>query len=146
MAMRRTACACTVFGLITAIGGCRQPLGVDLVPVSGHVTLDGRPLTGVAIVFAPDGKAGNKGPASIGWLDVNGRYDVRSVRGYAGAVPGPQRIYFVDPAVNASADDTRPAGLPASLLAPDSSQLTTTVDSSGPNSRDFALSSKGTPP
>jgi len=119
---------------------------VDLVPVSGHVTLDGRPLTGVAIVFAPDGTAGNKGPASIGWLDVNGRYDMRSVRGYSGAVPGPQRIYFVDPAVNASADDARPAGLPTSLLAPDSSQLTATVDSSGPNSRDFALSSTGTPP
>lgn len=146
MIMRLTAYGCSIFGLIAAIGGCSPPLGVELVPVSGRVTLDGWPLTGVAIVFAPDGKAGNKGPASIGWLDVNGRYDVRSVRGYAGAVPGPQRIYFVDPAVNASADDTRPAGLPASLLAPDSSQLTTTVDSSGPNSRDFALSSKGTPP
>jgi hypothetical protein len=74
-----------------AAGGCGpNRAGVPpLAPVTGTVTLDGRPLPGVGVVFT----AGS-GQSSFGKTDAEGRYELRFVRGLKGAVIGPSRVWF----------------------------------------------------
>jgi hypothetical protein len=63
--------------------GCGES-GPDLAPVSGRVTLDGRPLDPADVVFQPDDM---KSP-SFGRTNSDGRYDLAYKRGVAGALVG----------------------------------------------------------
>lgn len=64
------------------------------VPVSGTVTLDGKPLAGANITFVPETQAGFKG--AIGRTDDSGKYelntDVGGGKSSKGAIPGKYRI------------------------------------------------------
>jgi hypothetical protein len=59
--------------------GCGGP-GYKLAPVSGRVTLNGKPLADVQVSFQPSqkGKA-EPGPGSFGTTDADGRYSLRTV-------------------------------------------------------------------
>ena len=63
-------------------------------PVSGTVTLDGEPLVGADLVFAPlqSGDSINVGPASIGKTDEAGKYQLTSIRGNEGAIVTKHRV------------------------------------------------------
>lgn len=75
--------------LLCLLPGCGDK-GYETVPVSGCVTLDGKPLADVGLTFVPlakDTKGPDVGPGSIGKTDANGRFVLQTVRGEKGAVP-----------------------------------------------------------
>lgn len=63
--------------------GCGHA-GPQLAPVSGRVTLDGKPLRDADLVFQPDDA---KSP-SYGRTDADGRYDLGYKRGVPGGLVG----------------------------------------------------------
>lgn len=71
-------------GLMLTVGCRRRP---DLVPVSGRVTLDGKPLEFGGVMFQPDA-----GPSALAAIGPDGRFTLR-YRGRAdGAVVGRNRV------------------------------------------------------
>lgn len=135
----------SLLSLLAAAGltGCSRTPAPELAPVSGRVMLDGRPLVGIKVAFAPDAAAGNKGPMATGWLDRQGRYELQTVRGLSGAVPGPQQVFFLDPNVGASSEEAdKTAGLHPKLLNPATSGLAAEVEAGRSNTIDFNLSSR----
>ncbi len=64
----------------------------DLAPVSGTVTLDGKPVAGARVIFEPQRsgqEALSAGPGSDGITDDDGRYSLRTTAdGQRGAVVG----------------------------------------------------------
>jgi hypothetical protein len=84
--------------LLTAVlvhaAGCGgpQPYG----EVEGAVTLDGRPLANVEVVFLPDPERGNTGRRSTALTDAQGRYRLASDAGRGGAPVGFHRVCIND--------------------------------------------------
>jgi hypothetical protein len=68
---------------IVILTGCSRS-GPELAPVSGQVTLDGKPVEHIKVTFHPDG---SKSP-SIGRTDKDGRYLLRYKRGVEGGSVG----------------------------------------------------------
>lgn len=76
--------------LVIAVGcafatGCRTD--PKLVPVSGVVTLDGKPLPCGGVMFQPD-----TGPAAMAAIGPDGRFTMRYQARAAGAVAGRNRV------------------------------------------------------
>ena len=69
--------------LILIVAGCGQS-GPEVAPVSGRITVDGKPMENVDIVFQPEGA---KSP-SYGRTDKDGNYTLAYKRGVAGALVG----------------------------------------------------------
>lgn len=64
-----------VFGLFT-LAGCG---GFKCVPVSGTLTLDGKPLTGYGLAFIPDPSKGNtEHVGCFSLFDSQGHYDLKA--------------------------------------------------------------------
>jgi hypothetical protein len=111
--------------------GCGQS-GPDLAPVKGRVTLDGRPLDTVDVVFQP-----TKGdPPSTSRTDAEGHYELLYKRGFAGAHIGEHivRIEFTSNIVK------NPPNVPDRYNK--QSELRREVKS-GQNEFDFDLTSEG---
>jgi hypothetical protein len=89
--MRRTA---VLLGCALGLTGCSG--GAQFAPVSGRVTLDGRPLAYAAVYFlpmAPTGKFEAPGPGSLAVTDEQGDYTlIIAGRGTPGAVVGDHRV------------------------------------------------------
>ncbi len=65
--------------LLLLVGGCGSP---DVVPVSGRVTLNGRPLAGACVTLQPTGLGPGERPeasGSSGRTDADGRYTLRLI-------------------------------------------------------------------
>src|SRR4051812_43631275 len=62
--------------LVMSFAGCGKT-DAELAPVTGRITLDGRPLANADIVFQPEGSK----PPSAGRADANGRYELAYKRG-----------------------------------------------------------------
>jgi hypothetical protein len=77
---------------LLALAGCGG--GVNAVPVSGIVTVNGKPLENVAVNFAPLGTEGAVGPGSSGVTDAQGHFTLKTVdeRRVRGAVAGKHRV------------------------------------------------------
>ncbi len=71
---------------LLAISGCG---GVKTVPVTGTVTLDGKTLDGVSIVFVPTEKEGKQ---ANGRTDASGTFTLSSVGADQGALPGSYKV------------------------------------------------------
>jgi hypothetical protein len=67
--------------------GCRKS-GPELAPVSGHVTLNGKPLENADVVFQPDN---GKSP-SLGRTDAEGHYELAYKRGVTGGPVGQNTV------------------------------------------------------
>jgi len=82
--------------LSLSLTGCGEPYRV--VPVSGKVTLDGKPVANVRVVFQPSGgKNGMEpGPGSSGVTDAQGQYTLTttSAKPKPGAVIGTHTVQF----------------------------------------------------
>jgi hypothetical protein len=61
-----------------------------MAPVSGQVTIDGKPLTTGVVRFAPEG-----GRASQGAIDKQGRFTLGSYEAADGALLGSHRVMIV---------------------------------------------------
>jgi hypothetical protein len=63
--------------LLALVVGCR---GTDVVPVTGRVTLDGKPLPNATVVFQPVGGSPNPGMGSSGRTDAEGTFVLRQIQ------------------------------------------------------------------
>ena len=71
--------------LLAGLLGCSREM--ELLPVSGQVTLDGKPVEGAAVSFRP--AAG--GPPATAVTDADGRYTLETAN-RPGAVPGEHKV------------------------------------------------------
>jgi hypothetical protein len=80
--------------LLVLVAGCsaKHPYG----EVEGTVTLDGRPLGNVEVVFLPDPEKGNTGKRSVALTDAQGRYRLSSDTAQEGAPVGFHRVCIND--------------------------------------------------
>ena len=68
--------------------------GFELAPVSGSVTLDGKPLQKATVIFEPKAVEGtvNAGPVSSGRTDAEGKFTLKTPDGRTGAVVGDHTV------------------------------------------------------
>ena len=69
--------------------GCSNSSRARTYPVTGTVTLQGKPVAGAAITFVP---TGNEGEAASAITDSNGKYALTTWRAGDGARPGEYRV------------------------------------------------------
>jgi hypothetical protein len=77
--------------LVAGVAGCG---GSKYAPVSGVVTLNGKPYGKAVVSFQPHATKDNPNPGrgSSGYTDENGRFTLKSDDGHEGAVVGNHRI------------------------------------------------------
>jgi hypothetical protein len=81
--------------LLSFAAGCSR--GPEFSDVQGVVTLDGKPLDSVEVVFLPDPEKGSNGPRASGYTDAEGRYRLYCEQArQKGTVLGPHRVYIRD--------------------------------------------------
>src|SRR5438105_3351286 len=85
--MARFCCWCIVLGTV-ALPGCSD--AAIVVPVSGTVTLDDKPLTDGLVTFYPVGDTGGLG--GFGTTGPDGKYKITPSRGSGGLLPGDYRV------------------------------------------------------
>jgi hypothetical protein len=136
-------CRIAAMGLVAAalFAGCSR--GGKIVPVSGRVTLAGKPVGGAVISFQPLGEDGEKVAiiGSTGKTDADGRFTLRRIEPDApGAAPGKHVVTITTARV---AD--RDAALPKGEIVPrkwrDGSQ-TYVVPAEGTDNANFELSKR----
>ena len=126
--------------------GCdQQPYG--LAPVSGTVTLDGKPVSGAQVSFQPQGGAGNEnpGPGSTGTCDSSGRYELKTIRDEPGAVTGPHAVRIYGPKSSGGSHSDTDAPGRKELFPPRynfQTELSFEVPSEGTTSANFECSSE----
>ena len=162
-AMRRVSASPFWVGLSLVslvIAGCTKnskPKGpkLDLTPVSGTVTLDGKPLADAAVSFALQGPAPEGFFGSGGATDAQGHYELQTT-GQKGTVAGSYKV-TISKQVNASGIAVKPeegmdmgqfqaAGALKETIPPRYSdgantELTTTVDKGKADGYNFDLKS-----
>jgi|SRR3954454_7920106 len=126
-------------GLLLA-AGCNR---AGVVPVSGRVTLNGRPLANVHVSFQPVavGKDVNPGGGSYAITDADGRFTLRLVESDTpGAAVGKHRVEITPRNVD---DDSDRRGKGAVTGLPErynrKSELTFDVPAGGTDKVEFAL-------
>jgi hypothetical protein len=118
------------------VAGCN---GQGIVPVSGRITLDGRPLANAVVLFEPNDDRHNPGMGSTGETDADGRYELRQIQpDRAGAVVGRHRV-SIRTAVHGKERDGHEL-IPAVYNT--DSKLECDVPSGGRHDADFTLFSK----
>lgn len=137
------------------LAGCgsseQKPQLPPTVPVTGVVTLDGKPLVAAAVTFYP--QEGAAGVECVGVTDEAGKYQLKQIRGGEGAPTGEYKVtisHFVGPGgkpILMTKDSPPPAdqgaveSLPERYSSLTATTLTATVPPEGGNI-DFALKSK----
>ncbi len=122
--------------------GCGGKSVPPVVPVSGQVKLDGRPLANATVVFQPIGRAGE--PGSSGVTDQEGKFKLQpSIVGISptieGATVGEHYVTFsrLD---RETSDGVARQWVPAKYNAKDKQKFT--VPAGGTSEANFALFSK----
>ncbi len=139
-------------GILLFASGCG---GVKAVPVSGTVTVDGKPLKDVAVNFTPIAAEGAEGPGSSGVTDAEGRYSLKTIgdRRVRGAVVGKHRVVLserlvlgpdsdpYDPTISPEESEARLRKISSRYKLPPAAQdasLTFEVPPGGTSEADFA--------
>ena len=114
--------------------------GFDIAPVSGTVTLNGRPVTQGMVIFTPEA-----GPQAAGQLGPGGRYTLTTLKPDDGAIVGEHSVAIEAPTYGAPMGNYKPPPppppeetIPPQYHHPTTSGLTRTVER-GRNSFDFEL-------
>lgn len=81
------ALALSLVALLLVAAGCSGGSEVEIAPVTGQVTLDGKPLADAQVIFRPE-----KGRPSTAITDTDGNYALQYSRDQAGALLGPHRV------------------------------------------------------
>lgn len=131
-------------GSADPVGGADRP---NVIPVSGHVTFDGKPLDGANVTFIPTGTE----PGAFGVTDAEGKFSLQTFIEGDGAAAGSYTVTIIKnskPSVDESvipAIDAPPASVDQKSLVPEHygdpsrSGLGADVTADGKNSFDFAL-------
>lgn len=136
--------------LIAMQVGCTSSDQPELGQVRGTITLDGMPLTGVAVVFQPD-----NGRPARGMTDAEGKYELTYIRQTKGTKVGSNRVEIApseegEEAADVETGDEAPQSAPVNAkpgkpLVParynTQSELKVDVQP-GENTFDFQLESK----
>ncbi|QEL13667.1 DUF4198 domain-containing protein [Limnoglobus roseus] len=121
--------------LLAAAAGC----GGSAANVSGVVTLDGKPLEGAAVTFAPQGDKDSVG-SSYGKTDAQGRYTLKTVVGdKPGAAVGKHKVSI---SLTQSADPKNPESAAREVVPAKynvKTELSCDVPSGGTDKADFDL-------
>jgi hypothetical protein len=125
-----------VASLSLLLVGC-DPAPAPLARVHGKVTVNGVPLRGGIIVFAPDEKRGNRGPLSHAQIKDDGSYELKAKEGM-GAAPGWHRITVAPPP-----DDNRLVNRLEQYRNPEMSGLTHEVKAGQDNTCDIKITLSG---
>jgi hypothetical protein len=132
-----------MLGLIFVAVGC----GPAVVPVTGRVTLDAKPLPNAKVVFMPEMDRKEPGPGSIGTTDADGRFTLHLLTGTTnGAIVGKHKISIS--AYNEVAEEGKPAHMKGfgTPLVPShynaQTKLTFDVPAGGTSTADFDLKSE----
>jgi hypothetical protein len=148
------------FGLLLigmSLTGCG---GREFAEVEGRITLDGKPLADVQIVFLPDPAKGNKANNSSATADANGYYRLYATRDErSGTVLGSHRIVIIDltmvsdttgagdpPGIgkmNAGLPGSKPRRFPKAYGEANDTPFRDVEVSAGKQTLDFDLTSKG---
>jgi hypothetical protein len=93
---------------LVLLAGCGDKAKV--VPVSGRVTINGKPAAGVSVTFQPIAPAGSAetGPAAGGKTDGDGRFTLTALSGESGAWVGKHKVLFDQFGAAAGELDPRP--------------------------------------
>lgn len=86
-----------VVAAVLVIAGCEA--GSSLSPVTGTITLDGKPYASAQVRFVPE-----SGRPSIGITDESGKYSLTFIRDEKGASPGNYKVDITT--VHVSTSDT----------------------------------------
>jgi len=123
--------------------------GAKIVPVSGTVTLDGKPLPNAHVSFQPLSKPGNEAPGvgSYGLTGADGAFTMRSAENdQAGAVVGKHRVEINIKADSSTDVDPRLKASQPKVVLPmkynRQSELTFEVPAGGTSAANFDLKSK----
>ena len=79
----RVLAVATSFAVLLTVGCGRASGRPQLVDVTGHVTLDGEPLTGALVLFGPE-----EGRSSFAYTDEDGHFELMYLPDTRGAVTG----------------------------------------------------------
>ena len=121
--------ACSVLMSVSGCGGSSdQP---DLGSVSGTVTLDGKPVAGVKVVFKPE-----LGRPAAANTDAEGKYTLLYLDGVEGCKLGPNSVSFDWPP-----GSTNAVGIPAKYTGAEQFKFDVKP---GPNTFDLKMESDGT--
>ena len=140
------ACCLLPAACCLLLSGCGGD-SLEVAPVSGKVTLDGRPIANVRIFFQPtaDGaETFDVGPGSYGKTDAEGRFTLQLVgEDRPGAVPGKHGVRMTTVQEEGIPDDAS-AGPSESVLPPAcrDGSLQFEVPPSGTEQADFDLKSQ----
>lgn len=90
------------FVALLIVGGCSRPGYMkDVAPVTGHVTLDGKPVTEGYVTFTPQVTDGadplNSGKAASGTIGSDGKFVLTTYGNEDGAVVGRHSVTFFRP-------------------------------------------------
>lgn len=128
-------------GLFLFAIGC----GGNIVPVSGRVTLDDKPLANATVIFQPLSDQANPGPGSKGKTDSEGKFSLTLTTGNtSGAVVGKHKV-SITAYEGGERQSSGPDMKPAKSLVPaeynSKSTLTFDVPPGGSPSANFDLKS-----
>ena len=123
--------------------------GSKYAPVSGKVTLNGKPLSNAHVMFQPVGKPGSieSGEGSAGTTNEKGEFKLTSSSGKNGALVGTHHVSISALEAQMGERDTRPprGGPPLADKVPSrynsKSEKTFPVPTGGSNKADFDLTS-----
>jgi hypothetical protein len=128
-------------GLALAVG-CGQHSDLPpLAKVSGRVTLDGQPLPRGTVQFVPDASKGASGPAAVGTIGPDGRYELVTA-GAPGAVIGWHQVRIRATEAPTPQSPDPPSILPARYNNAQTSALTAEVKAGEDNVVEYRLSSR----
>jgi hypothetical protein len=143
---RSTALGLLLVGLV----GCGG--SIKVAPVSGTITLNGKPLANATVTFQPIGSKENPNPGrgSFGVTDANGKYTLKYDDGRSGAVVGKHRVAVVTNPPNAPSSFNNETGstdgeIPEKFreIIPskynDQTELTCDVPAGGKDNADYQL-------
>ncbi len=82
----------SVFVISIAIHGCSNG-DPKVVPVSGKVMLNGKPVSGASVTFSQEGAPRN----AFGETDAEGNYRLTTYKSNDGAIPGENKIAVAKP-------------------------------------------------
>ena len=131
-----------LLGCLLAVGlGCGSS---KFVPVSGKVTLNGKPLAGANVSFEP--LAADDSPSSqtgsVAKTEADGSFVLKGLGGERGAVVGKHRVRIVLAGDPAGGDERQPRGGATKTLPRHyntDSKLTFTVPAGGTTEANFPL-------
>ncbi len=139
-------CFCVILFVLPVVTGCGDKA---LAPVSGVITLDGKPLAGGSIVCQPLAPPGSviAGKGSGAFCGEDGRFQLETIDGQTGAVVGEHRVRIYGPRnAQASASDRDVVGGAVKEPVPSkynhNTELTLTVPRDGITEANFNLTTK----